>query len=100
MATQLYQQIVKQPKLQHLPCTSLPVSPLEKSSQCPGAAPTGFGKGTPITLQAAWDGVGANLLQGVWTVFPFSCTSFTRKCTAKKSRGLETLEKKGVVFPL
>lgn len=53
VATQLYQQIVKQPKLQHLPCTSLPVSPLEKSSQCPRAAPTDFGKGTPITTASS-----------------------------------------------
>lgn len=47
-AMQLYQQNVKQPNLQHLPCTSLLVSPLDKSSQCPRAALTDFRKGTLI----------------------------------------------------
>lgn len=53
VAMQLYQQIVKQPNLQHLPCTSLPISPLDKSSQCPQAAWTDFRKGTLITTASS-----------------------------------------------
>lgn len=49
VAMQLYQQIVKQPNLQHLPRTSLPVSPLDRSSQRPRAAWTDFRKGALIT---------------------------------------------------
>lgn len=48
-----------------------------------------------MQITTAWDGVGAHHnswywykpLQRFWPVFPFSCTSFIRKRTAKKSHG-------------
>lgn len=48
-AVQLYQQMVNQLNLQRLPCTSIPVSPLDKGSQCPRAVLTDFRKGTQTT---------------------------------------------------